>query len=80
MRNSFVSVVTDINILMKGLDNMMITVIFTAVITIFMIILMAVCFFDLGFISKELVLYWIRKSKKADEQLELARKIIDNNK
>ena len=42
-------------------------------------ILIAVCFFCLGFNVKELVLYGIRKSKKADEQLELARKIIDND-
>jgi hypothetical protein len=43
-----------------------------------MVILMAVCFFDFGYISKELILHWIKKSKKANEQLvELARKIID---
>lgn len=44
-----------------------------------MLVLISICFFDLGYISKELVLYFIRKSKKADDQLELARKIIDNN-
>ena len=56
----------------------MIEIIITAVITLFMVVLMAICFFNLGYISKELVLYAVMKSKKADEQLELARKIIDN--
>ena len=51
--------------------------IFIAVISIIILILTAICFFDFGYISKELVLYYIRKSKKADEQLQLARKIID---
>ena len=41
-------------------------------------ILTSLCFFCLGFISKELVLYGITKSKKAKKQLELAKKIISN--
>ena len=57
----------------------MIAIIFTGVIIIILIALIAICFFDLGYIAKELVLYAIRKSKKADEQLELAKKIIDNS-
>jgi len=49
------------------------------IIAIIVSVLVALCFYCFGYISKELVLYWIRKSKKADEQLELARKIIDNS-
>ena len=56
----------------------MIILIVTAIITIILLVLISVCFFDLGYIAKELVLYKIRKSKQADEQLESARKIIDN--
>ena len=41
-------------------------------------ILTPLCFFCLGFISKELVLYGIIKVKKADRQLELAKRIISN--
>jgi len=43
---------------------------------IIILILTAICFFDLGYIAKELTLYWVRRLKKADEQLEIARKII----
>ena len=57
----------------------MTTIIFTAMTTLILLVLIAICFFDFGYVSKELVLYFIRKSKKADEQLELARKIIDNS-
>ena len=55
----------------------MITIIFTAFMTIIMLVLIAICFFDLGYITKELLLYVIKKSKKSDEQAELVRKIID---
>jgi len=60
----------------------MIILIITAIITLFfLILLLAICFFDLGYISKELVLYSIKKQKKADKQradkqLELVKKII----
>ena len=48
-------------------------------ITVIAILLTAVCFFTLGFIVKELILYGIIKAKKADKQLEAARKIIERN-
>ena len=75
MRNSFVSVVTDKNILERV--EIMITIIFTAFMTIILLVLIAICFFDLGYITKELLLYVIKKSKKPDDQSELVRKIID---
>ena len=65
---------------MKGIDVMAIFII-TAIITIIMLVLISICFFDLGYIAKELILYKIRElkeAKKINEQLELARKIIDN--
>ena len=49
-------------------------------IIIVIILLVAIGFFTLGFVSKELILYGIMKSKKADEKLKLAKKIIDRNK
>ena len=70
MRNMVVSVVTDKNILMEGLIYM---------ITVIVIILTAVCFFTLGYIVKEVILYTIIKAKKADVQIGLARKIIERN-
>ena len=54
----------------------MVITIFTAVISIIMLVLLAICFFDLGYIVKELVLYTIRT--KTEEQAKLAKKIIDN--
>ena len=48
-------------------------------ITVIAIILTAVCFFTLGLIVRDLILYGIIKAKKADEQIELARKIIERN-
>ena len=56
----------------------MVTMIIIGLMAIIMLVLALICFFDLGYIAKELVLYKIRKSKKVDEQLDLARKIIDN--
>lgn len=47
---------------------------------ILILILFCISFFTLGFVSKELVLYAIRKNRKVDEQLELANKIIDSEK
>jgi len=77
MRSVYTSVVTDTNIFERV--DIMIAIIFIAIVTIIILVLMAICFFDLGYIVKELILYSIRKSKKADEQLKLARKIIDND-
>ena len=42
------------------------------------IIIIAICFFCMGFISKELVLYGIIKAKKADKQIKLAKRIISH--
>ena len=53
-------------------------IIFTVITTIIMLILIAICFFDLWYIAKELILYRIKKSKQADDYLELAKKIIEN--
>jgi len=61
------SVVTNENLLERG-DYMQI-----AIITI----ITAVSFFCLGFNARTLVSYGIKKAKKADEEIELARRVID---
>ena len=40
-------------------------------------IITAVSFFCLGFNARTLVSYGIKKAKKADEEIELARRVID---
>ena len=44
---------------------------------IVILMLTAVSFFSLGFNTRILVSYGIRKAKKADEEIELARRVID---
>ena len=66
MRNVTVSVITDIYFLRKEIYIMVENII------------TSICFFCLGFISKELVLYGIIKAKKADKQIKLAKSIISN--
>ena len=44
---------------------------------IVILIVTAVSFFCLGFNARTLVTYGIRKAKKADEEIELARRVID---
>jgi len=60
------SVVTNENLLERG-DYMQIVI----------LMLTAVSFFSLGFNTRILVSYGIRKAKKADEEIELARRVID---
>ena len=48
-----------------------------SIIILTVIISAVICTFSLGFISKELIFFGIIKAKKADKQLELARKVIE---
>jgi|GEM_PF-6984120 len=55
-------------------------IIIVSITAIIVAVLISVCFYCFGYISKELVLYGIEKAKQADRHTEFMKKIIDKSK
>jgi len=55
----------------------LIIVIITAIIVA---VLVSLCFYCFGYISKELILYGIEKAKQADRHMEFMKTLIDKSK